>query len=217
VIIDLHWSDANIWGEYIGQHKMPDNNSIAFWNEVAPLFANHPAVLLDLYNEPHSVSWEIWRNGGPVTETSKTAPGGKLIYTTPGMQALLNLCRAKGARNVIVAGGLDYAYDLTGIVKGYALSDPQGNGVIYSTHLYPMKKDWDKFVTPAIGKYAVIVGEVGSGGGFMTQAFQYINQHELPWVAWCLHRDAKPALIKDWNYTPTESGQEVINALKAPH
>jgi hypothetical protein len=28
----------------------------------------HPAVIYDLYNEPHDVSWDIWLNGGEITD-----------------------------------------------------------------------------------------------------------------------------------------------------
>ncbi len=155
VLLDLHWSDAGAWGRNIGQHFMPDDNSVEFWEAVASAYANHPAVLFDLYNEPHDVSWEVWRNGGKVTERNDKAPGGRLVYHTPGMQKLLDACRGKEAKNAVVAGGLDWAYDLSGIVKGNALADPQGNGVIYATHIYPWKKGWDRNVTVALSKYPV--------------------------------------------------------------
>ena len=30
IILDLHWSDAGEWGKNIGQHLMPDENSLTF-------------------------------------------------------------------------------------------------------------------------------------------------------------------------------------------
>src|SRR5262249_5192295 len=71
VMLDLHWSDAGEWGRQIGQHIMPDRNSLAFWKDVAPVYKNHPAVLFDLYNEPHDVSWDVWLKGSPVTERDR--------------------------------------------------------------------------------------------------------------------------------------------------
>ena len=44
-----------------------------FWEAVAKAFANHPTVLFDLYNEPHDVSWQVWRNGGMVSEKRRVA------------------------------------------------------------------------------------------------------------------------------------------------
>jgi hypothetical protein len=223
VLLDLHWSDAGVWGQNIAQHHMPDQQSAAFWQAVAAQFANHPAVLFDLYNEPHDVSWEVWRNGGVVHEGSGNAPGGKLEYRTPGMQSLLEVCRKQGARNVIVAGGLDWAYDLTGLAKGYALADPRGNGVVYATHIYPWKRDWDRNVTVAVDRYPVLVGEVGCEPGgkeedpktWAPKVLDYIERHQLHWTAWDLHPAASPCLIRDWNYTPTPHwGTQVKRALR---
>ena len=76
VILDLHWSDAGEWGKQIGQHVMPDQNSVEFWKSCATSYKNHPAVIFDLYNEPHDVTWDIWKNGGQVSEKAdRREPG----------------------------------------------------------------------------------------------------------------------------------------------
>jgi aryl-phospho-beta-D-glucosidase BglC (GH1 family) len=223
VILDLHWSNTGRWGEFIGQHQMPDDHSAAFWADAAAAYANHPAVLLGLYNEPYGVSWEVWRNGGAVGEKNPKAADGKLDYHTPGMQKLLDVCRANGARNVVVVGGLDWGYELSGISKGFPLHDPEGNGVVYDTHIYPWKKDWDRWVTPTARKYPVLVGEIGIGKAgpqhdprtWLPRALTYIDRHELHWTAWCLHPGAQPNLIVDWTYRPTEPfGVLVKKALR---
>jgi endoglucanase len=221
VILDLHWSGAGVPGQHNAQHKMPDDGSIDFWAAVAADYANHPAILFGLYNEPHDVSWDIWRDGGKVSEDfkeSKNSPGIKLEYHTPGLQKLLDVCRSKGAKNVVIVGGLDWGYDLTGIAKGYTLADPQGNGIVYDTHLYPWKKDWDRWVTPALDKYPVLVGEFGSDKGdpkaFVAEVVAYTRKHDLDWTAWCMHPAATPNLIKDWKHTPTAFGEAVREALR---
>src|SRR5262249_23636915 len=89
VILDLHWSDAGEWGKHIGKHVMPDLNTLTFWKEFAAVYKNPPAVLFDLYNEPHDVSWEIWRDGGMVTERNRRT-GQETTYQAAGMQALLD-------------------------------------------------------------------------------------------------------------------------------
>ncbi len=217
VILDLHWSNAGQWGQNIGQHKMPDDNSVSFWEDAAAAFANHPAVLFGLYNEPYGVSWTIWRDGGKVVEENKKTDR-KLEYHTPGLQKLLDVCRVKGAKNVVLAGGLDWGYDLSGVAQGHALHDSKGNGVVYDTHIYPWKKDWDRWVTPAVDKYAVLVGEFGADEGdpkmFVAQVLRYIDKHELGWTAWCMHPGARPCLIKDWKHTLTPFGEPVVKALR---
>ncbi len=220
VIADLHWSDMDQWGQNIGQHKMPDQHSLAFWQDCAKRYANNPTVLFDLYNEPHDISWDLWKNGGSVTEAPshpKDAPSpADQTYTAPGMQKLLDTVRATGAKNVIVAGGPGWASDLSGLEKGDALSDPAGHGVIYANHVYPFGGEtvpqWTKRIEAVTQKYPVIVSEFGSdppGGHGLTGAqwvqamLHELQTHHWNWTAWCLHPAASPCLISDWNYTPT--------------
>lgn len=233
VLLDLHWSDGDQWGQHIGQHSMPDDHSTAFWKDVAARYANNPAVLFDLYNEPRDVSWDVWQNGGEVVEQNQNPRQGlRLTYHSPGMQGLLDTVRQAGAKNVVVAGGLDWAYDLSGILNGHALADPNGHGVMYATHIYPWKKDWDVHVTPAARRYAVYVGEVGCAPSrpddpawkkvdpytWAPKVLAYINQHQLSWTAWSFHPSAGPCLISDWNYTPTPYwGKFVKAALLSQH
>jgi hypothetical protein len=222
-LLDLHWSDTGEWGRHIGQHKMPDVHSNEFWADAARQFADNPAVMFDLYNEPHDVSWDVWRNGGEVHESpTKGQRDPEITYQSPGMQGLLDVVRKTGAKNVAVAGGLDWAYDLRGIVDGTALDDRGGNGVVYATHIYPWKKDWDKHVTPAIDKVPVFVGEVGweskkadeASDIWAPKVLAYIKAHDLSWTAWCFHPRASPKMLEDWSYTPTTYwGEYVKKAL----
>ncbi len=126
---------------------------------------------------------------------------------------------------MVVAGGLDWAYDLTGIAKGYALDDPKGNGVVYDSHFYPIKKwythgatksqDWDRLVMAAGEKVPVLIGEFGDGeDDYANKVLEYANQHDLSRIAWSMHPGAKPCLIKDWKYTPTPFGESVKKALR---
>jgi aryl-phospho-beta-D-glucosidase BglC (GH1 family) len=217
IILDLHWSDCNEWGRNIGQHSMPDLNSVAFWKDFAPVYANHPAVLFDLYNEPHDVSWDVWLNGGevkdrpvhPDREPART-------YQAVGMQKLLDTVRAAGARNVVVAGGLSWAYDFSGILDGRQLSDPTGNGVVYANHCYDNKGDsvdaWIAKMEQATAKLPVIVSEFGGDSGpgrqdpgddWLRHVLQALDDHHWNWIAWDMHTRASPSLIWDWNYTPS--------------
>lgn len=217
IVLDLHWSDAGVWGQQIGQHAMPDQNSVLFWKDCARAYRNHPAVLFDLYNEPHDVSWDIWLNGGTVTEKDRQR-GFTQTYEAVGMQALLDTVRGAGAKNVVIAGGLDWAYDMSGILAGKLLSDPKGNGVIYANHAYPFKGDtveqWITKMETATKTLPVIVSEFGAdargrggqtGEQWVRHVLQALQDHHWHWTAWDLHPAAGPRLISDWNYTPTPS------------
>ena len=215
VVLDLHWSNAGQMGRSIGQHKMPDDNSQIFWAMVSRSYANDPAVLFDLYNEPHDVSWEVWKNGGAVQENIDDRP---LAYHSPGMQQLASVIRANGARNVLIAGGLDWGYDLSGIPKGAALDDRGGGGIVYGTHIYAWKgsgpDNWNPYVGDIARQYAVWVGEVGVDPKDMHEVkvapetwardiLAYLDAHDLGWAGWTFHPGATPRMIESWNYEPT--------------
>jgi len=225
ILIDLHWSNAGTtWGQYTGQHHMPDDNSLVFWESVAEVYKNHPNVLFGLYNEPHDVDWATWRDGGTVTETVTVIENNKEVrkkvtYHTPGMQALVDAIRAKGANNILVVGGLDWGFDLWGVANGYELKDtPEGNGIMYDTHPYPWKnKDWASLIDAAGEKYPILVGEFGCNPkednpeepddsqfpNYYERIFQWMEEHQYHYTAWDFHPSAGPSLIKNWTYEPT--------------
>ncbi len=226
IILDLHWSDANEWGKNIGQQSMPDRNSLIFWKDIASLYANNPSVLFDLYNEPHDVTWDVWLNGGTVTSRPNRPGMQAKKYEAVGMQEMLDTIRAAGAKNVIVAGGLDWAFDFNGILAGRQLKDPKGNGVIYANHVYDNKSQsiftWITNMEEATAKFPVIISEFGGSGGpnrragwwgqspstamgddWLLHLLQAIQDHNWSFTAWDLHTTAGPTLIADWNYMPT--------------
>jgi hypothetical protein len=51
------------------------------------------------------VSWEVWLSGGDTGEG----------WQGVGMQKLYDTVRAAGADNLVIVGGLDWAYDLSGV------------------------------------------------------------------------------------------------------
>jgi len=221
-------------------YRAPRQSDIRFWTEVATKYKNHPAVLFDLMNEPHTISWEIWRNGGFVDERKTKADEdnflapeekekAKMGYQSPGMQKLVEVVRATGAKNIIVAGGLDWAYDLSGILKGYALEDKTGNGIMYSAHIYPWKSDWQGKVLDIAAVHPIFVGEVGANNKKMNwlplerqedpatwvpDMIGLIQKYRLNWSAFSFHPAASPVLLSDWKYTPNpEWGVPVKEAL----
>jgi len=231
VIIDLH--NFAIEGQARQIHSipeiydMPNMKSIDFWKDVAARYANDPAVFFDLYNEPHDVSWNVWKFGGRVTTRLMV----EATYNSPGMQGLLDVVRTTGAENIVIAGGLEWGYDLRGIPE-YALDDPYGN-IVYGTHIYPWKsneEDWDGRVGHVIGKYPILVGEVGcepdeklslTWPGYdpytwSVEVLSYINKHGLNWTAWCFHPSAGPPMLKDWTYEPTPYWGDFVKRALEP-
>ena len=216
IMVDLQWSDGGVWGQAIGQHVMPDRNSLTFWKDFAALYKNQPGVIFDLYNEPHDVSWDQWLLGGPVTEKDgKTKQESS--FEAVGMKPLFEAVRGTGAKNVVVIGGLNWSYSMAGILDGRQIADPDGQGVLYANHAYPFKGDtveaWLGKMEPAAKTLPMIFSEFGSdpAGGAGVSGEEWVRKvlgafqtHDWDWIAWDLHPAAGPKLIKGWDYAPTE-------------
>lgn len=210
-----------------------------FWTDVATRYKNHPAVIFELLNEPFGTTWEVWRNGGYV-EPHKGPDESAFLseeerqknqeFESLGMQGLLDVIRATGARNLVVAGGLHWSFDLTGITEGYELSDKTGNGIMYSWHVYNWLVGWEKHVLAAAAKHPILVGEVGadvkkmdfiphdiqeSPYTWVPDVLGFIQKHRLNWTGWCFHPHHTPVMISDWRYTPTPFWGEFAKAALA--
>jgi endoglucanase len=209
--------------------RAPKREHVEFWKDAAARYKDNPGVIFEIFNEPHGTSWEVWRNGGFVED--KNAPADEDAFLTPqekalnakgfhavGMQALVDAVRSTGAKNIIVAGGLDWAYDLSGVAKGFALDDKGGNGIMYATHIYAGKRDWQNKVLVVADKYPIIVSEFGAvnkkfafmpaesqedAATWVPRAFGFIQKNKLHWTAFSFHPKSAPNLITGWDYTPT--------------
>lgn len=208
LVLDLH------------EYRAPKAHHAAFWLDAATRYKNHPGVIFGLLNEPHDISWEIWRNGGMTSDKSTGAAYAenkeKLVgEMTIGMQKLVEHVRSTGAKNLVSVGGLDWAYQLDGVLKGYAIDD--GN-LMYESHCYPWKHGWQKAFLDVAEKYPVLMGEVGAQDvpmpfedkakfvkpeEWVPDMLGAIQKYRLNWTAWSFHPKAGPCMIENWDYKPT--------------
>ena len=177
--IDDMVAAAQARGKYIildcHTYVMPVQESLDMWLEVAAKYANNSAVLFGLLNEPHDIKpagvdsersvWDVWRNGGQITISGEEVTG-------IGHQQLLEAIRSTGANNICIAGGLNWAFDISGLAdgydgleNGYRLTDtPEGKGVMYDSHAYPSKgakSSWDETIGPVRKVAPILIGEWG--------------------------------------------------------
>jgi endoglucanase len=208
VILDLHWSDRGDATVNPDQQAMADENSIVFWKSVAETFKPDGRVLFELYNEPKNIPWDVWLGGGSVDG-----------FTAVGMQQLYDAIRSTGATNLVIAGGISWAYDLSG-VPDYPI---QGEGIMYATHPYDwpdkMPSDWDRAWGFLTQNAPVIVTEFGAPNScspsYSEDLIGYADAHTASWTGWAWYAgDCKfPSLITDWTGTPSPPGQVVKDAL----
>jgi hypothetical protein len=202
-ILDLHWNAPGTVAA-TGQQQMPDaDHAPAFWSSVATSFKSDPAVLFDLYNEPHDVSWGCWLNGC-------TAPG----WQTAGMQSLVNAVRATGATQPIMVGGLAWANDLSGWLANQPV-DP-GSSLVASYHTYNFNvcdpTCWNATVAPLAKSVPVVTGELGEDDcahAYIDQYMSWADQRGISYLAWTWDTwdcAGGPALISAYSGTPTAFG-----------
>jgi aryl-phospho-beta-D-glucosidase BglC (GH1 family) len=231
VILDLHWSDDGNLGVGVSgktqncptnsnQQQMADVNSQQFWSEVAAKYASDGHVLFELYNEPNQVAWDVWLNGGTVSTTAKSCP--VTTYQVVGMQQLYDTVRQAGANNVVIAGGLNWAFDLSGV----QFNPIRGYNIMYATHPYNTsgrgKSTWPgSFGYLAANDVAPVIatefgdGSMGCTGQWDSDLIAFAAQYKISWTAWgwWVGGCSFPALLSAWNYTPTDQGQAVKMAL----
>lgn len=223
VILDLHWSDrGNLTVDKLdgqnqvgssNQQQMADQNSKQFWSEVAAKYKDDGRVLFELYNEPNKIAWDVWLDGGTVEE-----------YTAVGMQALYDAVRATGADNLVVAGGLNWAFDLSAV----RTSPIDGYNVVYASHPYNKSDDAPSVWETSFGYLAsqdvapVLLTEFGDPtknctGAWDSNLITYADARHISWTAWAWYPSgcSFPALISDWGYTTTVQGDVVRAALLA--
>lgn len=237
-IVELHWS----WGAYTGpeatceielaacQKPMPNRKySVRFWTEVAQTFGDRPAVVFDLFNEPwpetamglldtsrRDRAWRCWRDGGK-------ACGKAFRYEVAGMQDLLDAVRSTGAKNVVLAGGLEWANDLRGWLR-YKPKDPTGN-LAAAFHTY----SWNRCNTvtcfkreyePVAKRVPLVAGEMGSNDcepGYITRVMNWADRVGAGYLGWTWNSSFScvngPSIIKDVFGTPTDLGQALRDRL----
>lgn len=193
VILDLHWNQG-------AQQNMADKNSITFWKSVATRYKSNAWIMFELYNEPKDISWDQWRNGDS---------------TYAGMQNMYDAIRSVGAEHTVIVGGLNWAFDLSGIAT-HALD---GYNIAYATHPYDyggkQLADWPAAFGFAAARYPVIMTEFGqycATNTYVADLMNYVESLGIHWTAWAWYVQgcAFPSIISDWNGTPYPGVGETV-------
>jgi endoglucanase len=211
-ILDLQWLDADT--TYGGERNfiapLPNRHSIELWNLLAARYRNEPAVLYDIYSEPHDrLSDDPYPLKG---EDGIVYPLNRYTVTMaewqPWARRLIAEIRSVHAGALVFVSGIDWGYDLRGI----SLEMPH---LAYSTHVYPVKRTaWSEAFGHLANRVPVFAAEWGGGDGDIEWAgrlLDYFDTLEMGWTAWSWH-DA-PLLVE--RYTPTSFGRIVRARLKA--
>jgi endoglucanase len=209
-ILDLHWTGTA--GERAtGQRPMPDGErSRAFWDSVARTFSASQSVVFDVFNEPHDVSWQCWRDG---------------CDGNAGMQDLVDTIRETGATQPIIISGLDWGGDLRGWLV-HRPDDPLGS-LIAGVHLYDFKRCntiecWESELGPIAEISPVVITEFGDtdcDGDFSSRLMEWADTARISYLAWSWNTaqcDGGPAVITSYDGTPSPFGEVVRSHFTNP-
>lgn len=209
-IIDLHFI-GNI--ETSSGLQMPDIRmhsrefSLEFWGQVAGYFKDAPHVIFEIFNEPHGISAENWRSNA---------------------QMLVDVIRAAGAEQLIIVGGTDYSRDLSWVMGSPIIDE----NIAYAAHIYPAhsRNSWDRWFGDVSAKYPVIVTEwgwmesdpggeqpylIGDQHSYGIPLIDYLDQHEIGWIACWFDTEWKPNMFVDDFQHLTPLGEFVHTNLNA--
>src|SRR4051812_2132814 len=233
VVLDLHWSAPGstvIMGGNGGNQLVTmafADHAIAFWTSVANTFKNDPMVVFDLFNEPILDASDRFGNG-PVGDPWGCWLNGCSTSKGPvaGMQQMLNAVRGTGAKQVVVAGGIDWSHKLDGWLQ-HKPQDPTGN-LMAAFHVYqpPLSNCsdtncWNGVLKTIAQNVPVLTGEMGEQDcahgfidGYMSWADSQGGSVSYPGWAWNVQNCSSfPALITATDGTPTAFGQGLKDHL----
>jgi hypothetical protein len=186
---------------------MPDQNSITFWQQVAKIYKTNPNVWFELYNEPYppNASWSIWQNGGSVTCKANYSGAPDVTFNAAGMQSLVNAVRGTGANNIVLAGGVSYSSNLSGVPH------LTGGNVAYAVHPYINTSDpdgstdgsWAGQFGNTSAQVPVVATEFGDftcgNATYENALLSYFKAHDVGFTAWAWYVGgcAFPSIITD--------------------
>jgi hypothetical protein len=225
VMLDLHWHTIGNCGHY-GQWPMSESApSVTFWKQVAARYKDNPLVAFDLYNEPHHVSDDQWRNGGPITWHGVT-------YRTAGMQEMYDAVRSTGAKNLVMVTAPHW-----GNIWPKKTSPITGTNIVYAAHAYTCPQvpapqctntapydpsQFFQFWTTAETKYPIMVTEFGwpnpNDGLYIHNVIAYAEAHNWNWSVYVWGKTWGPFTLlannKDGQaFQPRLSGMPVLAAF----
>jgi hypothetical protein len=212
VILDSHVAAP-------GRHQALDilrmadrDHAPAFWRSLARAFRRDHAVIFDLYNEPHDISWGCWLHGCRIP-----AAGHVPAYQAAGMQRLVDAVRSTGARQPLMLGGLEWSRELGGWLR-HEPHDPR-HQLVASEHNYgglaPCDATCQAAILRTVARVPVVMGEIGENDcahSYIDGMLPWADAHRVSYLGWTWDAGGGwtcrggPTLIASYNGTPTAFG-----------
>jgi len=204
-LLDLQWLDAE---RPFGPDRqfvapLPNPDSVRLWTTLARRYRDNPAVLFDLFNEPHDRMWDdpypLYRPDGSFYPGEHRRVS--MTEWAPWAETLIDAIRAEAPETLLFVSGTEWAYDL----RGFPLNR---ENLVYSTHVYRNKgEDWFGAFGFLAGHVPVFAGEFGGAEcdvEWGRQLLDYFDELGIGWTAWSFAD--RPCLVSREDLCPTEFG-----------
>jgi hypothetical protein len=211
-LLDLQWLDADrvYGGDRNFVAPLPNMTSVELWTTLARRYASEPAVLYDLFNEPHD---RLDDDPYPLNkEDGTTYPPVQKTVTMkewqPWARKLAQAIRNENPDALVFISGTNWGYDLRGMPMDL-------ENVVYSTHVYPARGNgWSEAFGNLSKSAPVFAGEFGGSDtrgdlDFIQRLIRYLGDLEIGWTAWSWSNT--PFLVT--RYATTSFGEVVRQSL----
>ena len=206
---------------------LPTAHTMRAWDVIGPHFANHPYVMLELFNESGPVARgrprlnrKLWMDGGAYTDDN----GKKREYI--GHQTIINEFRRRGWTNVLVVDMLPWARRIDRELLG--VEDPL-NRLCFAVHPYfqqggDTREKWDAGFGDISKNHVVLVNEwfCNSKAPFSVKTYDlpricdeflaYLREKQLP--LWAFGFDIPSTIVRDFRGTPNDWSRFGPNQVK---
>jgi endoglucanase len=239
-LLDLQWLDPVIAygrtsdGSLNRIAPLPSPGSCDVWRLLAERYQSNPAVLFDIYNEPHSrlpgdshVPTAVRHDGseyslvdGRVTARVWREVAARLVRTIKGVHP----------RALVFVSGVSWGYDLRGVPfdRDHQIEPA---GIVYATHVYPSSmfergggraangpRAWDRAFGGLAAHAPVCVTEFGGAGEHVawgSRLLAYLEARDIGWLAWSWS-DSPHLVTAEEPKRPTAFGALVRSAFDTP-
>ena len=209
VIMDWH-SIGNLKDELFQSENYHTTlrETLQFWAKVAQKYKDEPMVAMyELFNEPTTsrfgaCTWEEWRDIN---------------------ERIIDTIRIYNPNALCLVAGFDWAYELRSVIN----APVRRTNIAYVSHPYPQKRQkpweekWEADWGHVADKYPVICTEIGfclegergahvpviSDMTYGPEITAYFEKKGISFTAWCFDTSWAPAMINDWDFTPTTQGK----------
>jgi hypothetical protein len=222
-IIDLQWLDSTTRRGHTATGgvnyvpPLPNELTAPMWRQLARRYRDEPAVLYDIFSEPHD---PLPGDDVPLLDVraDESIEVSDLTVVTPALwhrwaRLLVDVIRTENPDALLFVPGLDWAYDLS----AFPITDR--GGLVYSTHVYRNKGDaWELAFGNLAVTEPVFVGEWGGRDDDVDwgrSLAAYLADLGLGWAAWSW--SDYPHLVKRPlapPFEPTEFGLLVKEQLR---